>query len=159
MLTGRQHNTTGDRFEVSDSEYADDTAMLFDTRSTTEKYSPLLVLHFAEYGMEVHAGDDRTPDKIPKTVVLFVAAHPSTYTDPTTYDNANLERIELGNGRFFPVVEQFCYLGSFLNRDCNDDDDVQARIDAAGGAFGGLRKSVSQMQASAMKQSGSSSKA
>ena len=142
VLTGRRHTTTGDRFEVSDSEYADDTAVLFDTRFTTEKYSPLLVHHFAEYGMEVHAGDDRTPDKIPKTVVLFVAAHPSVYTDPATYDNTNLDRIELGNGRFFPVVKQFCYLGSFLNRDCNDDDDIQARIDAAGGAFGGLRKSV-----------------
>jgi hypothetical protein len=92
--------------------------------------------------MEVHVGDDRTPDKIPKTVVLFVAAHPSTYKDPATYDNANLGRIELGNGRFFPIVEQFCYLGSIFNRDCNDDGDVQARIDAAGGAFGGLRKPV-----------------
>ena len=90
--------------------------------------------------MEVHVGDDRTPDKIPKTVVLFVAAHPSTYRDSATFDNANLGRIELGNGRFFPVVKSFCYLGSISSRECNDDEDVQARIDAAGGAFGGLRK-------------------
>ena len=142
VLTGRQYNAEGDQFYLNDSEYADDTAVLYDSRSTTEKYSPLLVQHFAEYGMEVHVGDDRTPNKIPKTVVLFVAAHPSAYNDPATFDNANLGRIELGNGRFFPVVKSFCYLGSVPNRECNDDDDVQARIDAAGGAFGGLRKSL-----------------
>ena len=77
VLTGRRYNAEGNQFEVSDSEYADDTAVLFDSRPTTEKYSPLLVKHFAEYGMEVHVGDDRFSDKIPKTVVLFVAAYPS----------------------------------------------------------------------------------
>ena len=142
VLTGRRHNAEGDQFEVSDSEYADDTAVLFDSRFTTDKYSPLLVNHFAEYGMEVHVGDDRFPEKIPKTIVLFVAAHPSCYNDPTTFDNANLGRIELGNGKYFPVVESACYLGSILNRECNDSDDVQARIDAAGGAFGALRKAL-----------------
>ena len=110
------------------SDYVDDTAVLSDSRFTTEKYSSLPVQHFAAYGMEVHVGDDRTPDKIPKTVELFVAAHPSTYEDSATYDNANLGRIELGNGRFFPVVEQFGYLGGVFNRDCNDDEDVQADV-------------------------------
>ena len=130
VLTGRRYNAGGDQFEVSDSEYADDTAVLFDSRFSTVKYSPLLVKHFAEYGMEVHVGDDRMPDKIPKTLVLFVAAHPSCYEDPTTFDNADLGRIELGNGKYFPVVESVCYLGSMLNRNCDDSDDVRARIDA-----------------------------
>ena len=65
-----------------------------------------------------------------------------TYNDHGTFDNADLSNIELGGGRFFPIVALFCYLGSILTRDCKDDEDVKARIDAAGGAFGALRKPV-----------------
>ena len=86
-------------------------------------------------------GDERVPEKKSKTV-LFVVAPPSTYIDPSTFDNTDLSNINLGGGRFFPIVAHFCYLGSILTRDCKDDEDVKARIDAASGAFGALRKSV-----------------
>ena len=36
----------------------------------------------------------------------------------------------------------FCYLGRILTRGCTDDEDVEARIEKAGGAFGSLRKSL-----------------
>ena len=39
-----------------------------------------------------------------------------------------------------PVVEQFKYLGCYLSRDCTDIYDVDSRIEAAGKAFGALRK-------------------
>ena len=142
VLTGRKHTAEGDSFELNDSEYADDTAMLFDSRASTQKYCPPPVDHFKDYGMEIHVGDERLPDKKSKTEVLFVAAPPSTYNDPSTFDNTDLSNIKLGGGRFFPIVALFCYLGSILTRDCKDDEDVKARIDAAGGAFGALRKSV-----------------
>ena len=93
--------------------------------------------------MEIHVGDVRNPDKKSKTEVLFVAAPPATYTNnPSTYDDKDLSNIDLGNGLFFPIVARFCYLGSILTRDCKDDEDVEARIEAAGNAFGSLRKAI-----------------
>ena len=41
-------------FEVSDSEYADDTAVLFPSRAELEKWAPVLIQTFADFGMEVH---------------------------------------------------------------------------------------------------------
>ena len=151
MLTGRRPTAKGIPFELNDSEYADDTAMLFDSRETAEKYCPLLWSHFKQYGMEIHTGDERKPDKKSKTEILFVAAPPSSYKDPGTFDNLNLGVIPLGNGRFFPVVDNFCYLGSILTRDCSDDADVQNRIYKAAGAFGSIGASVLEQNCCYMK--------
>ena len=43
---------------------------------------------------------------------------------------------------YFRIVAFFCYISSFLSRDFNDDEDVKARIDKAGDAFGSLRMPV-----------------
>ena len=142
VITGRRPTAKGTPFELNDSEYADDTAVLFDSRQSAVEYCPLLVNHFRQYGMEIHTGDVRDPEKKSKTEILFVAAPLSTYKDPTTYDNVDLGVIPLGGGRFFPIVAQFCYLGCLLTRDCSDDADVQSRIDKAAGAFGSVRKEV-----------------
>ena len=142
VITGRRPTAKGTPFELNDSEYADDTAVLFDSRQSAVEYCPLLVNHFRQYGMEIHTGDVRDPEKKSKTKILFVAAPLSTYKDPTTYDNVDLGVIPLGGGRFFPIVAQFCYLGCLLTRDCSDDADVQSRIDKAAGAFGSVRKEV-----------------
>ena len=142
VITGRRPTAKGTPFELNDSEYADDTAVLFDSRQSAVEYCPLLVNHFRQYGMEIHTGDVRDQEKKSKTEILFVAAPLSTYKDPTTYDNVDLGVIPLGGGRFFPIVAQFCYLGCLLTRDCSDDADVQSRIDKAAGAFGSVRKEV-----------------
>ena len=46
ILTGCRSATKGIDFSLSDSEYADDTAVLFDARETLETFSPLLINHF-----------------------------------------------------------------------------------------------------------------
>ena len=140
VLTGRRPQTKGTDFSFGDSEYADDTAVLFPTRESLEYYTPLLLKHFERFGMEVHTGDKNQPDKPSKTEVLFVAAPSTTYNDPSTYDGRDLSQIELGNQRFLPVVSKFCYLGTILTRNCRDDEDVKSRIKAAGNSFGALRK-------------------
>ena len=58
-LTGRRPTAKGIPFELNDSEYADDTAMLFDSRESAEKYCPLLWSHFKQYGMETHTDDEK----------------------------------------------------------------------------------------------------
>ena len=63
----------------------------------------------------------------------------TTYTNQLTFDGCDLSDINLGNGIFMPIVDQFCYLGSILARDCRDTADVNNRIQVAGNAFGALR--------------------
>ena len=140
VLTGRRHITKGLDFPLGDSEYADDTAVLFDNRESLQEFTPLLFKHFERFGMEVHSGDYGQPNKPSKTEILFVAAPVSAYVTPSTFDNKNLSPIELGNEKYIPIVSKFCYLGSLLSRDCRDNEDVLMRIKKSGNAFGALRK-------------------
>jgi len=127
-------------FEMSDSEYADDTGLLFCDRGSVERMAPRVNAHFARWGMQVH---EKAPgDKKVKTLVLFCAAPPVSYTDPLTYDNANLTDIKLPSGNAIPVVDRAKYLGSMISRDGTDAVDVDARIGAATKAFGSLSKLV-----------------
>ena len=139
VLTGRRSNMKGEEFSIADSEYADDTAVLFETRKQVVESVPSLIAHFRQWGLEVHVGNSA---KESKTVILFVAAPAKTYEQPDTYDNCDLSNIDLGNGCYLPVVDQFQYLGSIMTRNCKDDNDVEARINAAGNAFGALRKDL-----------------
>ena len=78
----------------------------------------------------------------PKTEILLVSAPPSCYHDPNTFDNTDLSPIELGEGKFIPITDRFCYLGKIMSRDCRDDLDIINRIKRAGNAFGAIRKSI-----------------
>lgn len=139
VLTGRESFDQGDEVELPDSEYADDTAVLFTSRECLELSTPLMIEHFARFGMSIHVGNQTKPSK---SEVLFVSAPQTMYANPDTYDAADMSNIELGNGSFMPVVSEFRYLGTMLTRDCRDDVDVAKRIEAAGGAFGALRKCI-----------------
>ena len=146
-LTGRRFTARGEEFAVPDSEYADDTAVLFPTRHDLEDGVPKIMSHFAKWGMEVHSGSRATsPVKESKTEILFVAKPSSLYADPQTFDGADLSDISLCDGCFIPIVDCFCYLGSWIARDGKDDLDVEKRIEKAGAAFGALRKGVFSCQ-------------
>ena len=136
VLTGRSWNSAGEKLELPDSEYADDTAVLFCSRQDTEQYAPLLMLHFNRWGLEVHSGN---PQKKSKTEILFASARPQIYEDPDTYDDCDLSPVMVGGGNYLPIVAVFQYLGSILSRNCQDEEDVEARVDLAAGAFGTLR--------------------
>ena len=107
ILTGRNPNTGGKNvfgkqyteFAVTDSEYADDTAIPFCNRADAEKYTPLLIEHFRRWGLEVHAGSYH-PFKGSKTELLFCSCPLSTYQDPSTCDNTDMTDLILPNGRF-----------------------------------------------------------
>ena len=139
VMTGRRSDANGNDFPVADSEYADDTAVLFTSRADVVELTPLMVKHFARFGMGIHVGTER---KASKSEVLFVAAPSHTYADPETLDDQDLSVIDLGGGTFMPVVDKFRYLGSWITRNCRDNHDVIERIKAAGSAFGALRRCV-----------------
>ena len=141
VMTGRSYRAYGEEFPLTDSEYADDTAVILVSRNSVDEDVPQLLQHFERWGMEVHAGD-RTKEKDSKTEMLFCSKPAHMYEDPDTYDSANLNPIELGNGRFIPIVASFIYLGSVVERDCGDEMDVRNRIDKAGNAFGAIRDNI-----------------
>jgi len=126
---------------MMDSEYADDTGLVFGDRETAARMAPLVNKHFARWGMQVH---EKPTDTKVKTLVLFCAAPPSEYTNPPTFDNADLSGIVLPTGNVIPAVDRTKYLGSMLSRDGTDKADVEARLVAASRAFGSLSKLVFQ---------------
>jgi len=123
-------------FRMLDSEYADDTGLVFGDRATAARMAPLVNAHFARWGMEVH--EKKPADRKVKTLMLFCAAPPSEYMDPATFDGADLGDIKLPSGNVIPVADMAKYLGSMLSRDGTDRVDVEDRIAAATRAFGSL---------------------
>ena len=141
IMTGRSHQAYGEEFPFTDSEYADDTAALFDSRESLQTNAPLLLKHFSRFGMEVHKGN-LPAEKESKTEILFCSKTPQMYANPVTFDDANLANIDLGDGDYLPIVRKFCYLGSVISGDCTDTLDVHTRIEKAGKAFGALSENL-----------------
>lgn len=153
VLTGRR-STTGsaaDEFSIADSEYADDTALPFCSRTDVEEQTPKVMSHFARWGMEVHAGvcdplvssgllepSAMEPIKDSKSEILFCAAPQRCYANASTFDGADLSDVLLPGNLFMPIVDTFKYLGSHISRSGNDAQDVDSRIASAGKAFGAL---------------------
>ena len=70
-------------FKFSDSEYADDTALVFSDRASVERMAPKVNTHFRRWGMQVH--EKKPTDKKVKTMVFFCAAPPSEYAETQSY--------------------------------------------------------------------------
>jgi hypothetical protein len=99
-----------------------------------------MMQHFSTFGLTAYFG---TATKASKTEVMFVAAQACTYTeDPATFDDgkgpADFGNVQLGGGKFLPIVDQFRYLGSEADRTMTSESDVVSRIKKAGCAFGAL---------------------
>ena len=59
-MTSRKPATEGEDFPLLDSEYADDTGVLFDTRETLVLETPKLIQHIECFGIEIHLGNTIT---------------------------------------------------------------------------------------------------
>ena len=55
VLTGRRPNAKCEHFVFDNSEYADDTTVLFNSRKSVVTDAPGINNHFKRFGMEVHA--------------------------------------------------------------------------------------------------------
>ena len=109
--------------------------------------------HFANWGMEIHAGILNSdpmiasglldplalePVKDSKTEVLFCSKPWHMYSDPSTFDGTDLSPIITPHNGFLPVVDKFPYLGDMIARDGSDDCAVDAHIESGCRAFGGI---------------------
>lgn len=139
VMTGRRITTKGEDFELPDSEYADDTALLFESRYHIQQGSISIIKHSDRFGMDIHTGVSN-PKSDSKTEILFCAKPLFMYDNPDTLDDVDLSDIIIDENRYLPIVNEFCYLGSIVTNDCTDEKDVDTRIAKASGAFGMLRK-------------------
>jgi len=92
LAAGRRYNTKSrEEFTLPDSEYADDTAILFTSHESLEISLLLLLAHFSNFGLEIHIGFCTQAKGI--KVLLQIEHIP-------TYDRCNLENVELENGGY-----------------------------------------------------------
>jgi len=108
------HRTYEEEFPVNYSEYADNTAIIFDSRVEGRSTSD----NCTRFGMELIA-----PRGDSKSVILFCSKRPLMSVDPVTFDNANISDVIIGN-RYIPIVDSFTYLSSTISRDCSDETDA-----------------------------------
>ena len=88
--------------------------------------------------MEVHSRITETLDakgKASKTELLFVEK-------PSHTKLTNLSPIILEEGRFIPVGNKFCYLGSIINHNLRESEDVDNRTKKVSQAFIALQRGV-----------------
>lgn len=140
-MTGRSYRARGESFPLLDSEYADDTAVLFSSRNDLIQGITSIIEHFSRFGTEIHTGI-LEPRENSKTEVLFCSKPPTMYASRETFDDADLSDIVINGNRYVPVVQQFTYLGSIVSSDGSDEKDIEVRIRKASNAFGALKKSV-----------------
>ena len=128
-LNGRSWKARGPgliHFKFPFSVYADDTALVFESRSDLERGAAALRAHFTRWGLSIHVG---TATKKSKTEALVVPRPQTKYEDYDTSD------IVMDDGGRFHFTETFRYLGVTLSSCINDDADVDSRIAKASGAF------------------------
>ena len=79
---------------------------------------------------------------------MFCAVNSPTYAGYSTYDATDLSPFRFGEKNQFevPIVEYFKYLGSCVNRDCNDSTKVDNRLKSAGDAFGAMSKCIFRLK-------------
>ena len=122
-------------FEVDDSEYADDCAILYNSRAEAVKWIPKMIVHFQLFGLTVHTGPAEQAHKSKSEVGFFAATyatydHIDTKVHPPIFrnadgDEADFSDIKTGDVTAVPVVFKFKYLGSMVQTSGADVLDVE----------------------------------
>ena len=116
-------------FSLWKSLFADDCAVLFNTREDMIKGANYLFNHLQLFGLQMHVGRGNTPSK---TEAMFCPA------PRQRLDEADCTRFDVADG-FVTFTNAFKYLGSVIDHSLTSDLDVDKRIKSATAAFGALR--------------------
>ena len=95
--------------------------------------------HFASFGLNMHFGTRGTGKKS-KTECLLCPAPPAAYTDPNTYDGADLSDIDMGNGKSIQVVYRYPSLGTIISGDSSCDPEIHRRISLGNASMAKMNK-------------------
>lgn len=130
-VTGSRHDQKRDitSFELFSSLFADDCALIFNSREDLITGSNYIFTHFLRFGLQIHIGRGGTASK---TEAMFcpAAQQPLDSGDQTNYTVAD---------GFVSFSQQFKYLGSIIHQTLTSEADVNQRIKKARAAFGALR--------------------
>ena len=132
-------------FELWASLYADDCAVLFETRADLITGTSYLFSHLRRFGLQMHVGNGDTASK---TEAMFFPAPRSNLSDvsDTAPATERFDVVDEATGMtvgFIDFATEFKYLGSIIHPSLSSDADVDRRIKAATAAFGSLKKVLS----------------
>jgi hypothetical protein len=131
-ITGAKSNRKGHyvtEFELWSSLFADDCAVLFNTRDDMSTGANYLYHHLRRFGLLMHIGKGATPSK---TEAVYYPPPRTNHTD------GNQTSFVVADG-FVSFTDEFRYLGSIIHHSLTSDADVNARITHARAAFGALQ--------------------
>ena len=120
-------------FELWASLFADDCAVMFNSREELVLGTQHLYSHLRKFGLEMHVGRGETASK---TEAMFCPK------PRKSYEVENTGRFYLDRDGFIDFTEEFKYLGSIVTSSLTSDADVQKRIKSAAAIFGALSKCV-----------------
>ena len=135
-ITGAKTNRKKDvtHFDFDSSLFADDCALLFNTRPDMITGANYLYHHLQRFGLLMHIGTGEGDDRVAsKTEAVFFPRPHETQEDGDTSD------FDCAHG-FISFTDEFRYLGGIIHSSLTSDADVDARIASASAAFGALRK-------------------
>lgn len=114
--------------------FADDCALLFETREDMVEGSTYLFKHLERFGLHMHVGRGATASKT--EAVYF----PPPRAPHAAGDQSDFPLLD----GFISFTDKFTYLGSILHNSLTSDADVDARISKARAAFGALQGFLSK---------------
>ena len=137
----------GSDFAVRESLYADDAAVMFDSREALESGGNELIRHLARFGLQAHYAPEGTDPKKSKTVAMVFEPHVrqpnQQHQQPDLPEPIQIQPNIVAETTYpagqVPFVNSFKYLGSTINSWLDDNDDVGSRIQSASQVFGALR--------------------
>ena len=119
-------------FGLPPSLFADDCAVIFETRDHMQVGMTYMIKHLSRFGLNVHVGEGTTASK---TECMFF---PKPRMPADGEDQSDI--IVTEDGGFISFVKVFRYLGTHIGQSLDSDVDIQKRIDKASQGFGALRK-------------------
>ena len=148
-MTGRQWNTPGLLLLYCIFNLADDTALLFETKSKLMQHGFALIRLLKDFGLEVHLST--ATDEAPKTAAMCVqtktvlknlARFARNHPPPPPPNGDVIEIMPFDATRYIPVVSDYVYIGTNISDDLKDDNEVKRRLKSGNACIGLLRKRV-----------------
>ena len=131
-------------FDLWASLFADDCAMLFETREDMCSSANYLYAHLRRFGLLMHIGRGQTSSKT-EAMYFPPPRQPASDGDQSNFDVAD---------GFVSFTTEFRYLGSIIHQSLRPDTDIDARITKARAAFGALRSTFFGERRARLKDKG-----
>ena len=120
-------------FDFWASLFADDCAVLFNSRMELISGTQHLFHHLRKFGLEMHVGRGTTASK---TEAMYCPKPRKLYEEEST------DRFQVDGDGFIDFTKEFKYLGSIINSSLTSDSDVDKRIKSATAIFGALSSCI-----------------